>query len=165
MYRLAEVKDLDEIMIIVHHTVNEMKDSYNPQWDEHYPLREDFLKDIRERTLYILEDREEIKGFIVLNQETPEEYDELDWHKGDYLVIHRLAVNPADRQGGYATQLIQFAEQSAVDQHITVIRSDTSSMNIGMNKIFQRLDYQLKGQINFHGKPFKFNCYEKLLNK
>lgn len=164
MYRLAEVKDLDEMMFIVHHIVNEMKGSDNPQWDEHYPLREDFLKDIQEEALYILEEADEIKGFIAINQETPEEYDELDWHEGNYVVIHRLAVNPANRQGGYATQLMQFAEQSAVERHMTVIRSDTSSMNIGMNKIFQRLDYQFKGQINFHGKPFKFNCYEKLLN-
>lgn len=46
MFRLAMESDLRKIMVIVEQIVEEMSTSENRQWDEAYPLADDFLQDI-----------------------------------------------------------------------------------------------------------------------
>lgn len=56
MFRLATESDLPEIMVIVKQIVVEMSSSNNRQWDETYPLPDDFLQDINTKSLYVLEE-------------------------------------------------------------------------------------------------------------
>ena len=65
---------------------------FNNQWDDKYPVTEHF-EDINTETLYVLEENDTIYGFIVVDQQQSEWYDELEWpidREGAY-VIHRLA--------------------------------------------------------------------------
>jgi GNAT superfamily N-acetyltransferase len=161
MFRLATESDLPKIMGIVKQIVVEMSTSNNRQWDETYPLPDDFLQDINTKSLYILEEDTQLKGFISINEECPQEYNELNWKAEDFLVIHRLAVNLANRKEGVATTLMQFAEQLAKERGIKFLKSDTSELNVGMNRLFNKLQYVKVGQIELGEKEFRFNGYEK----
>lgn len=164
MFRLAMESDLTEIMVIVERIVEEMSRSGNRQWDETYPLSDDFLQDINTQSLYVLVEDEQVKGFISINKDFPQEYSELKWKAEDFLVIHRLAVNPTNRKEGIATRIMQFAEQLAIEQGIKFLKSDTSEFNVGMNRLFNKLHYVQVGQIQLGKKEFRFNCYEKELD-
>ncbi|SOC40857.1 GNAT family N-acetyltransferase [Ureibacillus acetophenoni] len=164
MFRLAMESDLRKIMVIVEQIVEEMSTSENRQWDETYPLADDFLQDIHTNSLYVFEEDAQLKGFISINKEYPEEYNELNWKADDFLVIHRLAVNAANRKEGIATKLMQFAEQLAREREIKFLKSDTSELNEGMNRLFNKLQYVKVGQVRLGDKDFKFNCYEKELD-
>ena len=52
-YRLADVKDIDEITDIISLAVKEMEKDNIYQWDEVYPTRTDFLDDIEKKYLYV----------------------------------------------------------------------------------------------------------------
>ena len=51
--RAATVDDLDAIEVIVQQVVKAMNDSGNFQWDQVYPLRADFAKDIANGELWV----------------------------------------------------------------------------------------------------------------
>ena len=57
--------------------------------------------------------------------------------------------------------LMQFAEQLAKERGIKFLISDTSELNVGMNRLFNKLQYVKVGQIQLSEKEFRFNCYEK----
>ncbi|MGP4066047.1 GNAT family N-acetyltransferase [Oceanobacillus sp. M65] len=161
MFRLATSSDLLKISLIVKQIVVEMSSSNNRQWDETYPLPEDFLQDINTKSLYVLEEDAQLKGVISINEDFPPEYKDLNWKSEVFLVIHRLAVNPANRKEGVGMMLMQFAEQVAKERGIKFLISDTSELNTGMNRLFSKLQYKKVGQIQLGEKEFRFNGYEK----
>lgn len=59
---------------------------------------------------------------------------------------------------------MQFAEQLAREREIKFLKSDTSELNEGMNRLFNKLQYVKVGQVRLGDKDFKFNCYEKELD-
>ena len=73
MFRLATESDIPEIMVTVKKIVVEMS-SNNRQWDEFYPLPDDFLQDINTKSIYVLEEDAQLKGFISINEDFPQEY-------------------------------------------------------------------------------------------
>lgn len=163
MIRLAQIRDLDAVMLIVEKTKKIMHENGNFQWDDKYPLESDFEHDINERSLYVLEENGEIGGFICVNDEEPEEYASAAWQKsGKRLIIHRMAVSPEQRGRGYAGDLFDFAWEKTVEAGAQSIRSDTFSGNIPMNSLFLKHGFSKTGEIILKGKQYQpFNCYEK----
>lgn len=162
MIRLAEAKDLNGIMDIIKDTINEMKEENNIQWDETYPKREDFLKDIENKTLYVNEERHNIRGFICIDKNQPEAYKLLQWQGQDkeFMVIHRMAVGKNYRNQGLGKILFEFAEKIALENNIHFLRSDTYSLNYKMRSLFRKEKFKFIGEADF-GKEKKFYCYEK----
>lgn len=66
------MSDLQAIDTLVREAKMLMKQDNNPQWDAQYPVLQDFERDIQEQTLFILDEQEIIKGFIVINDEAPD---------------------------------------------------------------------------------------------
>ena len=98
-YRLAAESDLDEICSLIKSAIAKMDSCGIPQWDEIYPIREDFLNDIKSNSLFageVFEDgKNRIAVIYALNKDCDEEYKKADWQcSGDYRVIHRLCVHP-----------------------------------------------------------------------
>ncbi|MGO1632759.1 MAG: GNAT family N-acetyltransferase, partial [Staphylococcus equorum] len=91
MIRIANKNDLSSVLKIVKEAKAIMKQDNNNQWDEQYPLEQQFKDDIQKGTLYVLEENSIIYAFIVVDQQQSEWYDELEWpidRSGAY-VIHR----------------------------------------------------------------------------
>ncbi len=162
MIRLAEKKDMQRIMEILKGTVEIMHSEGNVQWDKDYPAEKDFLRDIEEKTLYVSEGEGGITGFICINQTEPAEYEPIPWSKkGKTFVIHRMAVAPEQRRQGIGAAFMRFAVEMAQSQDINCLKTDTYSVNEKMNRLFVSSGFQKRGEMNFKGRPKKFNCYEK----
>lgn len=161
MIRLAEMKDLESIMKIIRDIVIEMKNDNTVQWDENYPREEDFIRDIENGSLYVNQERGNIRAFICLDRNQPVDYTKLQW-KGegqDFLVIHRMAVNKDYRNQGLGLIMFNFAKDFAREKNIGFIRTDTYSLNYRMRGLFRKLGFVFVGEADF-GKEEKFYCYE-----
>lgn len=163
MIRTATAGDIDEIMRIVDETKSIMHAQGNVQWNEKYPLREDFERDILRASLYIIEENSAVAGFVCLDFDEPEEYKSADWQKpGPALVLHRMAVDTKARGLGIGGKLLAFAQAKAAELGAVSIRTDTFSGNIPMNSLFVKHGFHMAGAVELCGKSAQpFYCYEK----
>ncbi|RDY27012.1 GNAT family N-acetyltransferase [Romboutsia weinsteinii] len=162
--RKAKTSDLNNIMKVIDLTVKEMKQENNTQWDERYPIEEDFLVDIEKGTLYVEEVDGEFKGFICVDFNQPKEYDDINWSSNkESMVIHRMAVNPACRRQGIGQRLIKFADELAIENKANYIKTDTYSINTKMDALFKKCGFVKVGEMDFLGKEKPFYCYDKLI--
>lgn len=163
--RKAVMKDIKDIMGIIKETIAEMRTYNNTQWDENYPEEKDFMNDIQRGNLYVAERDGKLVGFVCINKVEPVEYDELNWSLNeDFMIVHRMAVNPGYRRSGIGTELMKFTDELALENNIRYLKTDTYSINTKMNALFKKCGYDLVGEISFLGKEKPFYCYEKILN-
>ena len=137
------------------------------QWNEQYPSREVFKKDIESGSLYVLEINKKVVGCIVLTDFKDSVYKDVKWLTKDSknLYIHRLAVNPAFQKKGNGRKLMDFAESFAVENNFVSIRLDTFSLNHRNNKFYKSRGYtQLEDVFFPMQSEFPFHCYEKVLD-
>ncbi|WP_027624925.1 GNAT family N-acetyltransferase [Clostridium lundense] len=166
MIRKAVIEDIKDIMEIIGLTIAEMRSYSNTQWDENYPREKNFLDDIKEGNLFVIERERTLVGFMCINKVAPVEYNGLNWSLNeDTMVIHRMAVNPDYRRMGIGSELMKFADEFALSNNIRYLKTDTYSINTKMNCLFKKCGYNIIGEMNFLGKEKPFYCYEKLLNK
>lgn len=167
MIRKADLRDLDQILVIVKKVVLIMQDGGNDQWNESYPAYDDFHADMLAGDLFVDSDRDgTVKAVICLNRDEPEEYGGIPWkYNKPALIIHRMAVAPEYHGNGLAKKLFTFAEERAIELDLDYIRSDTCSCNDGMNALFRMFKYTFSGTLRFPGRKYDFNCYEKCLSK
>lgn len=162
MIRLAFMTDLDAIMRIVKETIELMHLEDNPQWDESYPARSDFLSDIEDGNLYVYVLHDEIAGFACINCDEPSEYLDLPWScKKRATVIHRMAIQKDQRRNGIGIAFFQFAEEIAIKNNTYYLKTDTYGNNEKMNALMKKQGYKFKGHMHFKGKDGLFSCYDK----
>lgn len=154
MIRTATINDLNAVSELTENAKKIMKKDNNPQWDEKYPLLEHFEDDIKHQNLFVLEENNEIYGYIVIDQNQSKWYDELEWpvdRKGAY-VIHRLAGSPDYK--GAATELFDFAVQLALDHDIHVLLTDTYAINHRAQNLFEKFGFKKVGEADLDYHPF-----------
>jgi ribosomal protein S18 acetylase RimI-like enzyme len=162
--RKASLDDLSDIMRVMQDTVREMHSYNNTQWDEEYPQESDFVEDIEKGELYVAERGGSLAGFICINRIEPDEYKTVPWSREcPSLVIHRMAVDSKCRGQGVGSELVNLAEQLATELQIDYLKTDTYSLNIKAQKLFERCGYRWVGTMSFRGKEKPFKCCEKSL--
>lgn len=160
----ASKKDLKEIVDICKDCSQNLANNLIDQWDEIYPNEQIFFEDIRNNSLYIASyNPKEIAACIVLNENQDPEYSEVSWkyNSGKNAVIHRLMVHPYYEGKGIARKLVDYIEILAKEKQYNSIRLDVFANNPRAISFYQRLSYQLAGQVNF--RKGLFFCYEKPL--
>jgi ribosomal protein S18 acetylase RimI-like enzyme len=185
--RKANENDVDSIMNIVSKLVDMLNSEGNYQWNDTYPLKENFLLDLKNGDLYVAcqnssrgvqdnseptneedDSSDEILGFIAITTYQPPEYVLVHWNNDANIAIvpHRLGISPLVQGKGTAQLLMNHVEAVAHERHISCIRVDTNIVNHRMQHIFTKLDYSYIGNIFFqkgrYGK-LEFKCYQKLL--
>lgn len=166
MIRNAVKDDIKAIMKIIKKTIEEMQSYNNDQWNETYPSEEDFIIDIENGDLFVIEREGELAGFACINKVQPLEYKELNWFlKEGAIVIHRMAVNTEFRKKGIGTELMKFADEFALRKGMRYLKIDTYSLNTKMNSLIKKCGYNFVGEIHFPERKKEFYCYEKVLNK
>lgn len=158
--RPALFGDLDSLVFLLKNVVDGLNRSGIDQWDDIYPNRQVLEDDIKAGTLYVF-DNGGIKGMVVANEFQDEEYDVLPWQyrAGSQLVIHRLCVDPLYQRQGVAQKLVLFVEDLAKQNGYASIRLDTFTKNPVTLRFYQRLAYQIVGEVTF--RKGLFYCYEK----
>ena len=162
--RKAILKDLPDIMMMVKQTIVEMHSYDNWQWDDAYPRDADFMIDIDKGDLFVAERNGVVAGFVCINLIEPAEYLGVPWSKDELaFVIHRMVVGENFRRQKVGSELVNYAEELARQQQIAYLKTDTYSLNVNAQSIFEKCGYRFVGNMSFRGLNKPFNCFEKVL--
>jgi ribosomal protein S18 acetylase RimI-like enzyme len=163
--RLATHDDLPALMALMQRVVPAMLASGNLQWDSSYPNDAVFQRDINLAQLWVADAETSIAGLAAITMDQEPDYAQVGWDINEpAIVVHRLAVDPAFRGAGIATELMRKAEEIATERGITVLRIDTNMHNQATQRLFPKLGYLLAGEISLQIRPgLRFFCYEKRL--
>ena len=155
---------LSELIALFTRTIAAMQIQGIDQWDELYPNRELLCQDIAANSAYAYLVGTEIAGYIVVNELDSPEYSQVDWLNKDssFQVIHRLCVSPNYQNQGIAKKLVSFAEELAFSKGYTSIRLDAFSKNPLSLRLYEKLNYQRLGEVQF--RKGIFICFEKILS-
>lgn len=164
MIRRAMLTDLESLLMIKDLVITDMAKYNIFQWDHAYPTAVHFEQDIENGTLYVIEENNMICGFACIDQKQAPEYKNLDWHSpDDAYVIHRLAIHPECGGRGYASQIINFAEELALKEGIHDLRIDTFYQNHRAQALFKKAGFEYIGDVMFPRKNEPFCCFHKTI--
>ena len=166
MIRKGKIEGIKSIMNLTKACAKAMIAKGIHQWNAHYPNSSAFRKDVEGNELYVLETDSDISGTIVISTVMDEEYRPIEWltKNDNNLYIHRLAIHPNLQGKGYAQQLMDFAENYAIENNYSSIRLDTFSQNKRNQKFYELRGYKRLGDIYFPKQSeFPFHCYELIL--
>ncbi len=166
MIRTANLKDLAAIKSLTKACAQNMQEKAIFQWNEHYPSLERLRSDIEKRELFLLEEKEEPQGIVVLTCEMDDEYLPIEWltPNANNLYVHRLATDPGSWGSGNGRKLMDFAEEFARENGYISVRLDTFSQNERNQRFYEARGYNRLGNIYFPKQSeHPFYCYEKIL--
>jgi len=164
--QLGEWSDLPALVTLFQDAKDYLDQQKIFQWTDFYPSKEVIEKDLKDQTLFVLKNKQELIGAVTLNDHQDEEYQAINWKFNDrkVLVIHRLMVDPKFQNKGYAKQIMDFAETFARKNQYSSIRLDTYTQNKISFEFYKKRNYVLRGNVFFTGRKDPFYCLEKELN-
>jgi len=166
MIRPAKISEIPDILTITGACAADMIKKGIYQWNEHYPSQEVFEKDIDRGELYVVEDKRQLVGTIVISNFMDAEYKPIEWltDNRNNVYIHRIAVHPDFQGKGFAQKLMDFAENYAKENCFISIRLDTFSQNKPNQKFYETRGYEKLGDIYLPKQSeYPFHCYELVL--
>ncbi len=139
-FRRTEERDLDAVIEIVDAAKEYLRMQGIPQWQDGYPNRESFYKDIEREISYVLEENGKILGTIAIDLEGDRNYNwiyEGNWlsEKQPYAAIHRVAVDAERKGSGLAGKMIEEAVKLCLEKGIFSIKNDTHRLNQSMQRM------------------------------
>ena len=158
--RPATHDDLDPLMDITRRCVADLDAQGIFQWDYIYPSIHDFQNDVAEGTLYVIIDGG-LSGCVCLNDLELPKYERAAWQGSEFLVIHKLLIDPLNQGQGLGRFAMRQAEDLARSSRKDSIRLDCFDENKRANRLYQGLGYVIRGEARF--RKGKFNLYEKRL--
>ena len=162
-YRKGTIKDLDLICGMIQKAIAEMNHKAICQWDEKYPARSDFLRDIEQKQLTVGMLDGQLAGIYVLSKECDAEYDTASWaeQNGNYYVLHRLCVNPEFQNQGIARRMLIQIEKDTKAAGGTSLRLDAFSQNPYALRLYEHTGYCITGSAEW--RMGQFVLMEKVL--
>lgn len=163
--RKAVMEELEEIVDIYKSVIVKMNRDGIHQWDETYPNRDVLREDILKDDMLIGEVNGEIASILVVNKEYDTDYNKVNWisKSSDFIIIHRLCVNPVFQGLGIGKKVMNMIEEKAIKNHIQSIRLDTFELNTYALRMYKDLGYEKVGEANW--RKGKFIILEKILFK
>lgn len=139
-FRRTEERDLDAVIEIVDAAKEYLRLQGIPQWQDGYPNRESFYKDIEREISYVLEENGKILGTIAIDLEGDRNYNwiyEGNWlsEKQPYAAIHRVAVDAERKGSGLAGKMIEEAVKLCLEKGIFSIKNATHRLNQSMQRM------------------------------
>jgi len=136
------------------------------QWQNNYPNIDVIRNDIAKGNTFVLTEHDNViaTATIIFNEEpTYEQIYEGEWlSRGEFLVVHRVAVDIRYRMKGIASTILQEIEKMAVQANIPSIKIDTHKDNIPMRKTLEKNGFTYCGRIVLLDGDSRV-AYEKLL--
>ncbi|MCM1046563.1 MAG: GNAT family N-acetyltransferase [Candidatus Gastranaerophilales bacterium] len=162
-YRLATLDDIDPICFLVSEVIEQMEHKGIYQWDSLYPAREDFYKDVNQKTLYVVEDEHKLVAIYVINQECENEYHKCEWYNPDETacIIHRLCVAPCFQNKGIGKRILKHIEEQIAARSYTSARLDVYTENPYALKLYKNSGYEERGFADW--RKGRFILMEKTL--
>lgn len=166
MISCAKILEIPDILELTKACAKQMEKTGIFQWNEAYPSKVAFEKDISRKELFVLKSENSIIGCITITPIMDDEYLPVKWltPNENNIYIHRLAIQPEYQGKGHAQQLMHFAENFARENRYISIRLDTFSQNKRNQKFYEQRGYQKLENIYFPKQSdYPFHCYELVL--
>jgi ribosomal protein S18 acetylase RimI-like enzyme len=164
--RLAKERDLKRVVSITNACAVHMISKKIFQWDENYPNIEIFKDDVKNKSLFVIEDNELIMGCICISLQIDDVYKDVKWltPNSNNVYLHRLAIHPNFQGQGLALKLMEYAEDFTIKNGCISIRLDTFSGNPKNNKFYTLQGYTILEKIFYRNQSdMPFHCFEKIL--
>lgn len=162
--REAQPEEADQIWTIIQQAILRRKNDGSLQWQNGYPNPEVIKGDIAKKNGFVLTVDGEIAvyGALIFNDEPA--YSDIDGRwltDGEFLVVHRVAVDERFHGRGLVKEFFLKAEALAIAHNTYSIKVDTNFDNAAMLHILQKLNYTYCGEVMLAGGPRK--AFEKIL--
>ena len=147
-YRLGRQEDLDAVCELIQKAIAEMDRQGIHQWDEIYPARCDFEKDIKNETLYLAFVKDKLAALYVISSECDEQYRRGRWEGEDETacVLHRFCVSPEYQNKGIGRTVLRHIEEQTRKMGYESLRLDTFTENPFAQKLYLHNGYEPRGQ-------------------
>lgn len=155
-YRLGRKDDLDDICSLIASAIQMMEKQGIYQWDDKYPVREDFANDIKQGSLYVAVEDELLLAVYVISTEYDPEYLNGKWEcSGDTAcIIHRLCVSPDVQDKGVGKAILKHVEDQLVDMGFQSVRLDVYAENPYANRLYENSGYIRRGHADWRKGRF-----------
>ncbi|SDC17670.1 N-acetylglutamate synthase, GNAT family [Pelagirhabdus alkalitolerans] len=162
MIRQATKNDLAAVMVLIDRVKGKMNAQGNFQWDEQYPLKEDFLSDYESQELYLYEKNDGIYGVCTIAEKGHEEYGTINWTDLEAgLTIKRLAIDPHFTGKGIADDFLDYAEELVRQKEKRFLLADTFADNTYANLLFKRRKFKFVEKREDPNADIMLHYYEK----
>ena len=165
-------EDIDEVARFYDRVILWLKENINyPRWRyKEYPNRE-YVEDMTEEgSLYLCIDDDRLLGAFTLNEDPLGKYENAKWitnaKRGEYLVIHALAVAPEAQGKGVASRAIEYSTRYAKAGGYRSVRADIVPDNLPAELLFVKNGFVFSGKADLdRGLPDipEFSLYEKMV--
>ena len=164
--RLAEKKDIDRIMQIISDARESIGRLGIDQWQYGYPTRDIVKEDVVLERSFVVCDEDKICATFALMMNGEPTYKKIycgAWiGDGEYLALHRIAIESSRRGQGIAEEIIAFLGSFAKEKGYSSIRVDTHTGNIPMRKMLEKNGFEYCGTIHLLDGQSRV-AYEKLV--
>ena len=148
-FRKSTKSDVSKIMEIVKQAQEYFKSQGIDQWQNNYPNDEVINNDINNCESYVMLDGDDIVATTVISFAKEKSYENIldgKWiTNGDYVVIHRIAVENAHKGKGLSHKIIKYAEEVCKQNNIHSIKVDTHEDNILMQSLLKKNGFEYCG--------------------
>lgn len=166
-FRKSTLNDIDRIMQIFSAARKRIAELGINQWQDGYPHEEIVREDIERERSYVGEIDGEVVATVMLMTDPEPTYEVIYNGKwavdGEYLTIHRIALDGALCGTGAARKLMAFADGEAINRGVKSIRVDTHEGNIPMRKNLEKNGYVYCGIIHLKNGDERV-AYQKAVN-
>jgi len=165
MIQKATFQLIPAIRTVFKSCIVHMKSQGIIQWHLDYPAQKDIEKDIERGELYYTGEEKDVWAVFTINEIQDPQYQDITWDfEGDkILVVHRLAVHPAQQGKGLAQQLMNFAEDYAQKNDYLAIRLDAYEGNPHSQNFYRKMGYLPAGYVQFDYQPMRCVTFEKAI--
>ena len=150
--RLAEKKDIDRIMQIIADARESIGRLGIDQWQYGYPTRDIVKEDISLGRGFVVENDGEICATFALMLHGEPTYKKIycgAWiSEGEYLALHRIAIESKHRGKGIAEKIVAFLVEYANENEYSSVRVDTHQGNLPMRRMLEKNGFEYCGTIH-----------------
>ncbi len=166
----ASERDIDELEQLYNDTNDYLASTTNyPGWRKGiYPIREDAVKGVQNKTLYLARVDGRIIGSVILSHEQEAAYHEVKWKievaEPKILVVYTFVVHPDYSHKGVGKMLLEFACDLGKSKQVETIRLDVYENNLPAIRLYEKCGFEYIDTVDLgYGKYGLdwFKLYEK----
>ena len=162
-YRLGTTDDLTEICNMVEAAKILMAEQGIEQWDDLYPVFEDFEQDVKKKTLYLALMDDLLAGIYVISEDCDDEYFKCDWENKRPCIIHRFCISPSFQNNGVGKEVLNHIEKQLIGSGYDSVRLDEFTQNPYALRLYEKNGYVKRGFADW--RKGRFLLMEKKLDR
>lgn len=148
----CEMSDLEAVAALYDKVTLHLTKTINyPKWRYcEYPCTDSVKKAISDGVQFMCVENNAILGAFILNDNPEGDYENGDWkidlNRGEYLIIHTLAVDPDLSKRGVGKAMVKYSVSYAKEHGFKAIRLDVVPENIPARQLYEKLGFTFAGE-------------------